>query len=95
MLHYRHNNFYAPVSPSERDRRQRKQIIDKETDTTAIMLHPHKKETGYERPKDTSTKKNNNTMDTEFLVQMRQSNKCGIVRNDEIFNLHLGSSAGP
>ena len=34
-------------------------------------------------------------MDTEFLVQMRQSNKCGSVRNDEIFNLHLGSGAGP
>ena len=33
----------------------------------------------------------NNIMDTEFLVQMRQSNKCGSVRNDEIFNLHLGS----
>ena len=32
-------------------------------------------------------------MDTEFLVQMRQSNKCGSVRNDEIFNLHLGSGA--
>ena len=38
---------------------------------------------------------NNNTMDTEFLVQMTQSNKCGSVRNDEIFNLHLGSGAGP
>ena len=38
---------------------------------------------------------NNNTMDTEFQVQMRQSNKCGSVRNDEIFNLHLGSGAGP
>ena len=29
-------------------------------------------------------------MDTEFLVQMRQSNKCESVRKDEIFNLHLG-----
>ena len=38
---------------------------------------------------------NNNTMDTEFMVQMRQSNKCGSIRNDEIFNLHLGSGAGP
>ena len=38
---------------------------------------------------------NNNTMDTEFLVQMRQSNKCESVRKDEIFNLHLGSGAGP
>ena len=38
---------------------------------------------------------NNSTMDTEFLVQMRQSNKCGSVRNDEIFNLHLGSGVGP
>ena len=34
-------------------------------------------------------------MDTEFLVQIRQSNKCGSVSNDEIFNLHLGSGAGP
>ena len=30
---------------------------------------------------------NNNTMDTEFVVQMRQSNKCGSVRNDGTFNL--------
>ena len=38
---------------------------------------------------------NNNTMGTEFLVQMRQSNKCGSVRNDETLNLHLGSGVGP
>ena len=38
---------------------------------------------------------NKYTMDTEFLVQMRQCNKCGSVRNIEIFNLHLGSGAGP
>ena len=38
---------------------------------------------------------NNNTMDTEPPVQMRQSNKCGSVRKDEIFTLHLGSGAGP
>ena len=30
----------------------------------------------------------------EFLVQMRQSNKCGSARNDEILNLHLGSGVG-
>ena len=34
-------------------------------------------------------------MDTQFLVQMRQSNKYGSVRNGEIFNLHLGSGANP
>ena len=38
---------------------------------------------------------NNNTMDKEFLVQMRQSTKCGSVKNDEIFNLRLGSGASP
>ena len=32
---------------------------------------------------------NNNTMNIEFLVQMRQSDKCRGVRNDDIFNLHL------
>ena len=26
VLQYRHNNFYAPVTPSQRDWRQRKQI---------------------------------------------------------------------
>ena len=36
---------------------------------------------------------NNNTMDIEFLQQMRKCNKSGIVSNDEIFNLHLGSGA--
>ena len=38
---------------------------------------------------------NINTMGIEFLVQMRQSDKCGSARNDDIFNLHLGSGAGP
>ena len=37
----------------------------------------------------------NNTMDMAFLVQIRQSNKCGSVRNDEIINLHSGSGVGP
>ena len=55
MLHYRHN-FYAPVTP--RDQRQRKQIINKETDTTAVMLYSLKKETGHKSPKDKSTNKN-------------------------------------
>ena len=49
VLHYRDNNFYALVTPGERDQRQRKQIIKKETDTTAIMLYSIKKETGRER----------------------------------------------
>ena len=34
-------------------------------------------------------------MGIELLVQMRQSNKCGNVKNDEILNLHLGSGVGP
>ena len=38
---------------------------------------------------------NDNTMDMAFLVKLKQSNKCGSVRNDEIINLHLGSGAGP
>ena len=37
---------------------------------------------------------NSNTMDMEFLVKITQPNKCWSVRNDEIFNLHLGSGAG-
>ena len=32
--------------------------MNKETDTTAIMLYSLRKETGHERPKDKSTKKN-------------------------------------
>ena len=32
---------------------------------------------------------NNNTMGTEFLVHIRQSNKCGSVRNGEIFTLGI------
>ena len=38
---------------------------------------------------------NNNTMDMAFQVEMRQSNKSGSVRNDDIINLHLVSGAGP
>ena len=40
------------------EQRQRKQIINKETDTTAIMFYSLKKETGHERPKDKRTNKN-------------------------------------
>ena len=39
--------------------RFRKQIINKETDTTTIMLYSLKKETGHETPKDKSTNKKN------------------------------------
>ena len=61
------------------------------------MFYSLKKETGHERTNlcHPSIIHNNNTMDTKFLVQMRQSNKCGSVGNDEIFNLHLGSGVGP
>ena len=38
---------------------------------------------------------NNNTIVTESLVQVRQSNKCGSVRNNEILDLNLGSGASP
>ena len=38
---------------------------------------------------------NNNTMDIEFVVQMRQSDKCGSVRYGDIFNLDLGSGVDP
>ena len=38
---------------------------------------------------------NNNAMGIEFLAQLRQSSKCESVRNDEIFNLHLGCGVGP
>ena len=37
---------------------------------------------------------NNNTMDTELLVQMRQSNTFGSVRNDQISHLRLRFGAG-
>ena len=39
------------------DQRQRKQIINKETDTTAIMLQSLKKNRGHERTKDKSRTK--------------------------------------
>ena len=34
-------------------------------------------------------------MDMSFLVQVRQSSKCGSAKNAEIINLHLGSAVGP
>ena len=57
VLHYRHNSFFDPVTLSSRDRRQRKQIITKETDAIAIMLYSIKKEAGHETPKDKGTNK--------------------------------------
>ena len=55
--------------------------------------HPHKSSTPYLSHLPIIC--NNNTMDMVFPVQMRQSNKCGSVRNDEIINLHLRSGVGP
>ena len=37
---------------------------------------------------------NNNKMDMTLLIQMRQSDKYGSVRNHKIINFHLGSGAG-
>ena len=61
VLHYitLHYSFFDPVTLSSRDRRQRKQIITKETDAIAIMLYSIKKEAGHETPKDKSTNKKN------------------------------------
>ena len=38
---------------------------------------------------------NSNTMEIEFLVQIRQSDKCGNLSNDDVFNLYLGPGVGP
>ena len=38
---------------------------------------------------------NNSTMIMASLAQMRESNGCGSVRNDDIFNLHLGFVVHP
>ena len=57
--------------------------------------HPHPDRNQPLSPIPSPIVYNDKTMNIEFLVQMRQSNKCGSVRNDEIFNLHLGSGAGP
>ena len=65
VFHYRHNNFYSPVTATQKDRRQRKQIINKETDPTAIMLYSLKEEAGHERPKDKSTNKNKHKKQTK------------------------------
>ena len=73
-----------------RDQKTKAQIKKKLWDNTHTMLwtnHPHLSHPPIIH--------NNNTMDTEFLVQMRQSNKCGSVRDYEIFNLRLGSWCGP
>ena len=125
MLHYRHNNFYAPVTPSWKEWRQRKQIIKNTTQQLSCSTHLKMRQDMRDQKTKAQIKKpyeiiptpcppthtlicinhphlshfpiihNNNTIDTEFLIKMRQSNKCGSVRNDEIFNLHLGSGAGP
>ena len=84
------------------DQRQRKQIINKETDTylwdNTYPLFRQPTPWYESTSPDLSHSpiiNNKNTMDTEFLVQMRQSNKCGSVRHDKIFYLHLGSGVSP
>ena len=55
VLHYRHNNFYVPVTPSQRDWRQRKQIRNRQQLSCSTYL----KEIGHEITKDKSTNKKN------------------------------------
>ena len=79
-----------------RDKKTKAQIIKKLGDNThPLSPHPHPDMNQPPPPIPSPIIHNNNTMDTEFLVQMRQSNKCESVRKDEILNLHLGSGAGP
>ena len=64
-------------------------------DNPPLSPHPHPNiNQPTPHPAHTLINYNNNTMEMAFLVQMRQSNKCGSVRNGKI-NLHLGSGVGP
>ena len=76
----------------QKTKTQVKKLLD---NTHPLCSHPHPDMNQPRPPILSPIIHNNNTMDTEFLVQMRQSNKSGSVRNDEIFNLHLGSGVGP
>ena len=82
-----------------RDQKTKAQIKKNELWDNTYPLSPHPapwcESTTTPSPIPSPIIHNNNTMDTEVLVEMRQSNKCGSARNDEIFNLHLGSGAGP
>ena len=62
VLHDRQNNFYVLVMPSLRNRRQGKQIINEETDTTAVILYLLKKEKGHEGRKGKYTSKKKQVM---------------------------------
>ena len=55
------------------------------TNTLVRINRPHTHTHLFHFP----TMHNNNLIKREFLVQMRQSNKLGSVRNDKIFNLHF------
>ena len=75
-------------TPKEKSTNKNKQTKDKLTDNTH-PLSPHRNPDMNQPPPLSHPLiiHNNNIMDTEFLVQMRQSKKCGSVRNDETFNL--------
>ena len=86
-----------------RDQMTKAEIKKIRDNTYPLSLHPH---SDMNQPPPTPAPPprhlchphiflNNNTMDAEFQVQMRQTNECGSVMNDEIFNLHLGSGADP
>ena len=49
----------------------------------------------YPHPNPNINKASLNTMIVVSLPQMKQCSGCGSVRNDEIFNLHLGCDVGP
>ena len=92
----RHNNYHSVLTPNETGHERRKsksikqncEIILTLSSPTQTLLWINRSHLSH-----APIVHNNNTMDTKFMVEMRQSNKCGGVMTDEIFNLPLASGA--
>ena len=92
-MSYSHKKETGHESPKDKSTNKNK---SKKLRDNTHPLYPHRHPDMNQPPRNLSHPfiiYNNKTMDTESLVQIRQSNKCGSVRNDQIFNLHLGYGA--
>ena len=101
-----HNSYYTLVTESKgtddirkqttkahkKNKIKKKQLEDN-THPLSLLQHPVKNQPPCTYPIP-PTICNKNTIDIELFVQMRQSDKCESVKNDDIFNVHLGSRAG-
>ena len=91
VLENKHSSFHPLVTPNWLHQSQSEQKRYNETDRTNYHIPTMKEQLTTAQKQNKKQKKSNNTATMISLAQKGQRNGCESVRNDVIFNSHLGS----